>query len=284
MTYSLIAIDLDGTLLNDEKEIDKRSLQAIRAFEKNGGKVVICSGRTPLATRWIAETVALESPIISLNGAILHDENGTLITQKTFPPSALKQFVSFCSDEQICVHLYEGNHLIVPEENRWNQKWVDQNILPLIQTGAVMERRKAYLQECEVRVTPNLEKWLENHPSISKMAIFSEQRDFRAIEEKINTLLPHVEAASSSNYANLEISPPGATKGAALEEIALRLGVPIAQTAAIGDNFNDISMFRRAGIGIAMGNAPDIVKAAAHEVTAGNNDNGISEAIHFLME
>ncbi|MEM1502604.1 HAD family hydrolase [Domibacillus sp. 8LH] len=284
MAYSLIAIDLDGTLLNEEKEIDQRSIRAIRSFEERGGQVVICSGRTPLATRWIGETLGLKTPIISLNGAVLHDEKGELLNQKTFSYAGLKQFVSFCEEENICVHLYEGNDLIVPEKNPWNEKWVDQNILPLVQTGGLQERRNAYLEECRVRVTPNISQWLENHPDVSKMAIFSETGDFREIEQKIKTSLSDVEAASSSNYVNLEISPRGATKGSALKELALRLGVPLSQTAAIGDNFNDISMFQCAGIGIAMGNAPAAVRAAAQHVTASNDENGIGEAIDFLMQ
>ncbi|WP_050180333.1 Cof-type HAD-IIB family hydrolase [Domibacillus robiginosus] len=284
MAYSLIAIDLDGTLLNEEKEIDDRSIRAIRAFEEQGGQVVICSGRTPLATRWIAETIGLQTPIISLNGAVLHDEKGTLLDQKTFSHTGLQQFVSFCEEEHICVHLYEGNDLIVAEKNRWNEIWVDQNILPLAQTGGIVERRNMYLEECRVRVTPDIKSWIENHPAISKMAVFSENGDFRAIEQKIKAALPDVEAASSSNYANLEISPRGAAKGVALKKLAARLNVPIAETAAIGDNFNDISMFQCAGMSIAMGNAPELVKAASHHVTASNNENGIEEAITFLMK
>ncbi|OES44691.1 Cof-type HAD-IIB family hydrolase [Domibacillus iocasae] len=283
MKYLLIAIDLDGTLLSNEKEVDDYSIKAIREFEKRGGQVVICSGRTPLATKWIAETLELKSPIISLNGAVTHNRSGSLIEKKTFSEESLDTFSLFCSNENVYFHVYDGNSLIIPEENVWNENWIEKNILSLQKTGGSQLLREEFMKECHVKVIPHIAEWLRERKSISKIAVFSEQNNLRHLKRKVEKLSGEYEIASSMNYMNLEISPRGTTKGTALETLASRLGIPMDQIAAIGDNFNDISMLQCAGRGIAMGNAPDEVKSMADQITASNEENGVGKAIYSLI-
>ena len=83
LKYKLLATDLDGTLLNEQKEIDKENIEAIHEFRQKGGRVVICSGRSPISTRWIADTIGLKGePTIAYNGAFTLNENGEIIERK----------------------------------------------------------------------------------------------------------------------------------------------------------------------------------------------------------
>jgi hydroxymethylpyrimidine pyrophosphatase-like HAD family hydrolase len=93
-----------------------------------------------------------------------------------------------------------------------------------------------------------------------------------------------LEISSSLNYTNLEISPNGVTKGNSLAKLMRQIGVPLQEVAAIGDNFNDLSMLTSVGLGIAMGNASDRVKASAAVVTDTNQQSGVAKAIYeFLL-
>jgi hydroxymethylpyrimidine pyrophosphatase-like HAD family hydrolase len=101
----------------------------------------------------------------------------------------------------------------------------------------------------------------------------------------ITEQVENMEISSSFNFLNLEISPSGITKAATLVKLTEQLGIPITQTAAIGDNYNDALMLSTAGLGIAMGNAPEQVKALADHVTGKNSEAGVAEAIrHYLLD
>lgn len=96
--------------------------------------------------------------------------------------------------------------------------------------------------------------------------------------------MKNIEISSSFNYLNLEVSPDGVSKASALLKLTDIFNIPLLQTAAIGDNYNDSLMLSKASLGIAMGNAPDEVKRVADKVTTRNNEAGVAHAIyHFLL-
>ncbi|WP_223594002.1 Cof-type HAD-IIB family hydrolase [Neobacillus bataviensis] len=283
MKYPLLAADLDGTLLNDQKEIATETIEAIQEYRQRGGRVVICSGRTPLSTKWIASTIGLKGePIIAYNGAILMDENGEISAQSVFSIESLINFWELCEAEGIYAHFYEGDTLLVPQVNKWNERWIENNIPTLENSGGSRQNCEQFRNQCQVKVIGNIYQYLKEHtPGITKIAVFDDQNKLHDFSKQIVDM----EISSSFDFLNLEITPIGVTKASALIKLAEKLGIPISQTAAIGDNYNDSLMLKAAGLGIAMGNAPEKVKQLADEVTGGNNEAGVAQAIRrYLLE
>ena len=287
MEYKLLAVDLDGTLLNEEREIDKETIEALHAFREQGGKVVICSGRTPLATRWIAQAIRINDPIIAYNGAVTQKPDGTIIDQSTFAKDSLLTFMDVCRSHGVYGHLYEGDCLLVPEKNEWNEKWIENNILPLEGNGAENASLERFRAQCEIKLFDSFDEYVkESEPAIQKLAAFrKEQGDYEGFMDRMFRMKEHFEVSSSFGFTSLEITPPRTTKASALEKLAGRLELDMSEVAAIGDNFNDQQMLIKAGLGIAMGNAPGEVKETADAVTDANNSLGVANAIrkYILM-
>ncbi|WP_190284717.1 Cof-type HAD-IIB family hydrolase [Bacillus sp. S3] len=288
MKYSLLATDLDGTLLNDEKEIDVETIEAIQEYRSQGGRVVICSGRSPLSTKWIARTIGLEGePIIAYNGAILLDETGEISEQAIFQHEPLLLFWELCEAEGIYAHFYEGDTLLVPAVNKWNENWIENNIPALEKSGASPASCETVRKYCQVKVIDHFYQYMkEQQPKITKIAVFDDGDRLAEFSKRIAEQVGgDMEISSSFNFLNLEISPSGVTKASALLKLIEQHGIPITQTAAIGDNYNDSLMLSMAGLGIAMGNAPEKVKLLADHVTGNNNEAGVAAAIRrYLLD
>ncbi|WP_186328696.1 HAD family hydrolase [Bacillus sp. X1(2014)] len=287
MKYRLLATDLDGTLLNDQKEIDMETIEAIHEYRKRGGKVVICSGRSPLSTQWIARTIGLSGePIIAYNGAILLAENGEISEQSVFPYEPLVSFWELCETKGIYAHFYEGDTLLVPKVNKWNEHWIENNIPTLEKSGGERHQCQSVREKCQVKVVDDFYRYLkEQEPSITKIAVFDEGNKLPEFTRRLKEQAVDMEISSSFNFINLEITPSGVTKASALVKLTEQLGIPLSQTAAIGDNFNDALMLSAAGLGIAMGNAPGKVRQLADQVTGNNNEAGVAKAIRrYLLE
>ena len=281
MEYKLLAVDLDGTLLNSDRNIDRETMEALQGFNSNGGMVVICSGRTPLATRWIAQTIGISNPIIAYNGAVTQGPDGKIIDQSIFRKESLLRFVEECQNYGVYGHLYEGDCLLVPEKNKWNEKWIENNILPLQGTGAKPNSCERFRAQCSIKVHDSLHEYVtENEPVIQKLAAFrNEQSDYEGFMNHLCKMENHFEVSSSFAFTSLEITPPQTTKATALGRLASRLGLEMSEVVAIGDNFNDQQMLLTAGLGIAMGNAPKEVKEVADAVTETNDRLGVANAI-----
>jgi Cof subfamily protein (haloacid dehalogenase superfamily) len=285
LNYQLLATDLDGTLLNDQNEIEPETIAAIQEYRRQGGRVVICSGRSPLSTKWIAKTIGLEGePIIAYNGAIHLDELGEVSEQSIFQHESLLAFWALCEEEGIYAHYYEGDRLLVPNVNKWNENWIENNIPRLERSGGLLNTCVSFRKQCSVEIIGDFYRHLkDNRPEITKIAVFDDAGSLYDLSNRIVDQVMAVEISSSFNYLNLEISPGGVTKASALVKLTERLGIPISQTAAIGDNYNDSLMLSVAGLGIAMGNAPDAVKQLADQVTGTNNEAGVARAINRYL-
>jgi Cof subfamily protein (haloacid dehalogenase superfamily) len=285
MAYKLLATDLDGTLLNENREIDRENIQAIHDFRQKGGRVVICSGRSPLSTRWIANTIGLiGEPIIAYNGAIILDENGEISEQAVFEHDHLLSFWELCEGEGFYAHFYEGDALLVPKETKWNKNWIENNIPSLEKTGGRAVDLEKFRGQCQVKMVDDFYRYIKsNQPDITKIAVFDEEGRLADFSKVIGEQVGGMEVSSSLNFLNLEISPSGVSKASSLLKLSEKYDIPISQMAAIGDNYNDSLMLTTAGLGIAMGNAPDEVKALADQVTGSNQEAGVAQAIRRYL-
>ncbi|WP_176215091.1 HAD family hydrolase [Cytobacillus gottheilii] len=280
MKYRVLAIDMDGTLLDESREISRENINAIQEYRNLGGHVIVCSGRSPLSTRWLAEYIGLSEPIIAYNGAVIQNYDGEIRSTLHFKQNDLKRLAAYCEENGLYLQLYEGDQLIVSERNNRNEHWIEHNILALEQSGASKERCDYYRSQCAVQHTESLSTYLDkNKPNISKAAIFAEREKTMKCAGDLHEERLGIHISSSLNYANLEISPENGTKEYALRKVVEELGFTLSEAAAIGDNYNDLGMLKAAGLGIAMGNAPEEVKEAANLSTQTNDEAGVAFAI-----
>lgn len=286
MEYKLLALDLDGTVFNSRKEIDMETIQAIHDYKNRGGKVVICSGRGPLSTKWVSETIGLNDQIIAYNGALIQEADGQLLSMSTFSQTGIQTLIEACESYDIYGHFYEGDTLLAPEKNEWNINWIENNIPALSMSGGRQDSCEEYRKRCRVKQIDNLRQYVNTeHPTILKFAAFGkEEGPFAEFTQYLLGVTNEFVVSSSMNFSNLEISPANTTKETSLNTLINQLGMEWSEVAAIGDNFNDLDMLRSAGLGIAMGNAPAKVKKEANMVTTTNNELGVAKAIRMILE
>lgn len=238
----LIAIDMDGTLLNDEQLISDENRKAIREAEDKGVYVVISTGRTLMTCRELAESLKLSSFLITANGSEIWDSNFNLVERK----------------------LLHTDHIQMMRDlrNKHNTNFWASTV------------NKVWRGEFPENITDH--EWL-------KFGFDIEDDDIR--NEVLEELRKNKELEiTNSSPTNIEVNALGINKAAALAKVTEKLGFTMENVMAMGDSLNDIAMIKEAGLGVAMGNAQDIVKETADYITDTNNEDGVAKAIrHWVL-
>lgn len=260
----LIAIDVDGTMMSMDGRISDAVVESIAVLRARGDHVVLATGRSVISAGPIAVRVGLTSgPAVCSNGAVVVDmdvtaERGYRVTDiVTFDPEpALRVLQAELPDASYAVEDVGRGFFVSkpfpPNEIEGVHTLVDFEALCSLPATRVVIRSP-------------------NHT----------QADFHAMVERIGL---HEVSYSVGWVAWLDLNPKGVSKASALEDVRLRLGVEPADTIAIGDGRNDLDMLRWAGRGVAMGNADDVVRAAADEVTASVDDDGVAVVLRDLLD
>lgn len=262
MEFDIIALDVDGTLLNDQFELTEGNKEAVRKAHTLGAKIVLCTGRSPASTLPLLKELGLEGYSINHNGAAtIHSwgtENAELVHEFAFSVKQIEPLVHYCREHGIHFDVSTAFHIYV-ESLTDEEKTV---------------YKKFYM-------TPELYKdVLELEVPLVKFTLAGEPDQVDQIEK---------EWTESRIYGDLTMMRSGeffidvmhsdASKGNALKALAEGWGVPPERVMAIGNYFNDLEMLTYAGMGIAMDNSPDAVKQAARAVTGSNNEDGVRDAL-----
>lgn len=280
LNVKLIALDIDGTLLNERKEITQANLEALHVFGDLGGKVVLTSGRLPRSAFWHAQLLGLDTPFAALNGAVI-GQGEQIVSGVTLSQEAVLCFLDYCRNWSLYCHIYTSEGMIFDTPSRWNENWPEQNLARLESQLPPAQWRLRVKEYCPARRVDDLAEWVKTSGEpIYKMAVLSE--DALAEVGKELSEIPGI-WVTSSDPRNLEICPAGVSKGVALRQIAGMLGISLQHIMAIGDNYNDLSLFEVAGFSVAMGNAPEPVRGAAQVVTRSNGDSGVAWAVRHLV-
>lgn len=260
----LIAIDLDGTLLNDEGRITQKTAAVLAEVRKAGHKVVIATGRHTASALPIAEQLGLMDSIISFNGALITNLQNRQVE------------LAYAYRQEEVIELTElvknrGYGYITSTQNC---HYIEPQFKALLQ----------YYSGCAAQVeelVPNKEIGLP----ILKTSIIGDEWDLNEIEPFVHEMLPQF-AVVRSGEESLDVMNPSASKGAALQWLADRYQVKREDTISFGNYFNDLSMLEFAGTGVAVANAPDQVKQMADLITDSNEDNGVANFLekHLLRK
>lgn len=266
----LLAVDLDGTLLDEDLTIPVQARECLRKVIAGGVVVTLASGRMyRSASRYAAEIGIGNSgagiPLITYNGAMVREfPGGRVLASEPVPLEPALSVARLAKKE--------GYELIVFGEDAIYCRAI---------TGCI----EVYTSIAGVPPTPLGERLYDLESPPLKMIVFEENPDVMSrIERNVRDLVGGVLEIAFSYPFFLEIMSPKATKGRALLSVASSLGISREETMAIGDSFNDVSMLEAAGVGVAVANAPDEVKARAKYVTSGTRSAGVMEAVaNFIL-
>lgn len=272
----LIALDLDGTLFNDNGIISDKNIEYINKAILNGVEVVISTGRpfSGLPFKQLSSTKIKYA--ITTNGAGVYE----IPNQKCIFGAPMDNSVSF---PVIDFLLSKDIHFDIFIDGK---SYSPTKCLPVAKQLPVPQSLKEYILTTRTRIDDIKGFITENNLKIQKITV-----NFKKDENGILTDRNEVKdfltknpdiTVVSGGYNNLEFTLKGIDKGVGLNKLAAFLNIPMESTMAIGDTENDLAIINAAAIGIAMGNATDIVKEKADYTTLSNNDSGVAEAIkHF---
>lgn len=270
----LIALDLDGTLFDNNGIISAENIDAIRKATALGINVVISTGR-PLMGIPIEQIRGTGIQYgITTNGSAIYDIiTGECLFENPMQDNVVFPIIDFLLTKDIHMDAFCCGKGYTPEKCR-----------PAAQAIDAPESLKNYILNTRV-VVPDLISYLKsNHLHVQKMTLnFHRDEDGVLIDrEEVRRFLisnPNINVVCGG-YNNLEFSKKGVDKGLALLELARILDVSYEQTMAIGDTENDLAIIRTAALGVAMGNATDDAKAQADFITLSNTENGVAHAIN----
>ncbi len=262
MTYRLVAVDLDGTLLTHEKRVSPRTRRALAALTARGCHVVVATGRPFDVLRVFCAGVALTAPQITFNGAVIHDLiTGRDLYRQLVPPAYVRPTIDFFVEAGVPSALYTTDGLYLDRRMPNPADWTPPPLPPAI-----------YLDDM---------RQAADHPSIKVVG--------QADPETVTRLRPRAVAAFGRDLyvtqtaANLlEFLHPDVSKGSALRRVAALLGVAREEIIAFGDSHNDLTMFAYAGLAVAMRNATPEVRAGADLVAESNEEDGVAAALERL--
>jgi Cof subfamily protein (haloacid dehalogenase superfamily) len=263
--YSIIALDLDGTLLTDELRITERSRAAVRRARARGVRVVLASARPPRSMRRYWAELELETPVVAYNGALVWDvEQGRALFHEPLLPDAARGLIAYLRRE------HPDLNLSIECGDRW---YIDD----------LTEEVRRAIERYEIDPpsgTGCLERVLaEEAEAISKVLFRGNHQTGVSLLAALPPDLAERLHITTSGEWFCEVMAAGATKAAAIEWTAGYLGLEPRGILAIGDSPNDVPMLRAACLGVAMGNAAPLVAEAADVVTLSNNEDGVAEAI-----
>ncbi|MDB4865792.1 MAG: hypothetical protein JWR03_125 [Cohnella sp.] len=276
----LVALDIDGTLLNREGEITARTRKAIGDLRKAGVEFTLCTGRNfPLVRRY-AEELEITLPFATCNGAEIRRLGGEVLERRPISSELAEQTYRILSKHDALFDIYWDDRIVID-----NKKKHLQRLITYYRTVRNIDREYEALLEQEIQQPYMFEAhdrkaWLASgEPDAIEKFFVMEQRSDR-LESMFQELrqLPGI-LVTTSHHTTLEINHASADKGKALSEIADSCGFAPEEVAAVGDGMNDVSMFAYAGISVAMGNASEQVKKHARFVTGLNTEDGLAQVL-----
>lgn len=268
MSYKVIALDIDGTLTNSKKVITPKTMESLTNLQEQGGKVILASGRPTMGILPIAEKVQLEKYggyILSFNGGCVIDvkDNLNVVYSKNFPLETLSKICDYIKDKSVSINTYKDDKIIVGNDiNKYTE--VESRI-----TGMPME------------FVDDFAKYVNF--DINKCLIAGEPDNIIELEKVFKEMFDGILDVFRSEPFFLELVPLGINKAESMDILLKSIGLTKDECIACGDGFNDITMVKYAGLGVAMENANEKLKQVADYITLSNDNDGIADVINKFM-
>ena len=276
LDYRLLAVDIDGTLVNSQDRLTETTCRAIRRAGAAGLRVVLATGRRYSRALPLVESLGLDVPVIASSGAIVKNpvSHQTLFMAE-FPLHSLRQLI-------FLVRRLGFQPILLGDT--FHQGF-DYYLDPGDSPNSYLEGYLRANPDCE-RYWPRMEE--EPPPEVFAAFTIGNRDQMLAVERAIHEMFPgqyvtHVLRSPRYEGFFCEIAPAGVDKWSAVRTVSAMCGVPLEAVCAVGDDVNDLPMIREAGLGIAMGNALPVVKEAADYVAPTHDEEGLAEVVAWLL-
>ena len=257
-----LALDLDGTLIKDNKEFTEKTKYYLEKVINEGVEVCIVTGRYFQSVKDFAINNNLKIPIISANGALIKDPfTLEILYEATIPLKSVEKIISYSNDLKLLLHIFSDESWYVNKINETVEKYAEEN-----------------------NVTPKLIKNIKNNikKNVIKMVIVDKEEKINKLVELINKNKVEVNTFKSDPYS-IDLISPIASKGEGIKRLIENKGKKYKKIIAAGNYFNDVDMFEVANYSVAMENSPNKVKERADRIVGSNNDEGIIELLKELV-
>ena len=260
-----VVLDLDGTLLNSEHKMSERNKEVIRKAIAQGVKVMLATGKTRTSAESVIADLGLDTPGVFVQGLIIYNADGTLRQETTLDTTATRKAIQYAESLGFDVIAYSGKRLV---------------------TKRITDAVKAIGAYGEP--APEAIGSLLNHigtvPMHKLIIVGGDFQKLRALRWQLDQMIGDQAAFTHGGVlTSLEVLPKGMNKGVGVKALLRIMGASPENTLAIGDGDNDIEMLKLVGVGVAMGNAHDEVKAAAKHVVKTNDEDGVAEAFERFV-
>jgi len=260
----MVIADVDGTLVTQEKVLTKRAAEAVSRLRDAGIQFTVTSGRPPRGMAMLIDPLKLTQPLAAFNGGVLiKPDLKTVVDQKFLPVGVPEKVIEAIENHDLDVWLYTDTEWFVRDPNAPHvarEQWTVKFPPTVVKTFAGLLGRVAKI----VGVSDDLDRVAKCEKDVQQAGG------------------SHISAARSQPYY-LDVTHPQANKGEVVLSLSRLLNIPATEIATIGDMPNDVLMFQKSGISIAMGNASPEVQAAATYVTSTNEDEGFAKAIEKFI-
>ncbi len=287
--YKLIAIDLDGTLLNSYGQISEKNKETLQKAQESGIEIVLASGRSSSSVKNFANDIGNNHYIICGNGSLIYDlQKEEIIYDKFIEKKKALQIIEICEANSIYYNVYTENMVIA--------KNLNNNVLFYHQENA----NKPESKKTKINLVDNIYDYVQNlenenilkftisdQSSIIFNSIIKRLREIKKIDvldvaHMSRKIIKSGTEEVSLEYYYTEITSENVDKWNAIVWLAEKLGIRQEEIMAIGDNRNDKMMIENAGMGVAMGNSAPYIQEIADKVVANNNEDGVAEAISMV--
>ena len=259
----LLVSDIDGTLVRKDKSLADGTVAAVARLRGAGVLFSLISARPLSGMLEIAHTLRVDTPIGAYNGGTIGHVDGTVVAAERLPADVAREAVKRLDRD-------------------WTTLWVfADGLWHTRKLGNAHDDSERKTTAQEPTVVSSFDGLLDR---VDKMvAVSDDEPRLMALEKETAQALGDGAAVARSQTYYLDVTAPGANKGAGVKAIAQALGVPLAQTAVIGDGGNDVAMFKVAGLSIAMGNGEATTRDAAMHTAPSNDADGVADAIDRIV-
>ncbi|MBZ2174199.1 Cof-type HAD-IIB family hydrolase [Schnuerera sp. xch1] len=268
MKYKLIAIDMDGTLLNSNDEISERNKMILSKAIGQDIFIILATGRIFRSALHYSEYIGIRNPIIACNGAMIVSNDGDkIIYENAIKTELSKEIIRLAEENNIYYHFYDRDTFYYKKNydvymqyyKYYEDNFRRQNV-----------NLKSFDNPLNIlnRINPKIYKFVLIEDDTNKLSAFRKKL------ENVTGI-----SVSSSWNNNIEVMNEGVSKGSGLEYLTEALNIDSSQVVAIGDNENDMSMFKVAGLAVAMANGDKTIREYADVITTNNDEDGVANAI-----
>jgi Cof subfamily protein (haloacid dehalogenase superfamily) len=262
----LVIADVDGTLVTQEKILTQRAVQSVMEMRGAGIKFAVTSGRPPRGMAMLIDPLRIDEPLAAFNGGVITKPDLATIVRENFLPRAMvEKVIQIIHDHKLDVWIYTGRDWYVRDVN------------------APHVAREQWTVKFAPEVVQGFDDHLENVAKV--VGVSDDLEAVQRCEKDTQEACGNRASAARSQPYYLDVTHPKANKGEVVLAMSDLLQTPVDQIATIGDMPNDVLMFRKSGMSIAMGNASPEVQKSATYVTASNEQEGFAEAMEkFVLQ